>query len=62
MTDIINDINNIINNIKDDKNLILYLQSQLNILYNNINYNSNINIVTIEYNLKLVDWNNVNNL
>ncbi len=56
MTDILDDINNIINKIKDDKKLILYLQNQLNIL------NTYNNPISIEYNLKLVDWNNVNNL
>jgi hypothetical protein len=56
MTDIINDINNIIIKIKDNKKLIVYLQNQLNILH------TNNNPISIEYNLKLVDWNNVNNL
>jgi hypothetical protein len=56
MSDIIKDINNIINKIKDDRTLIVYLQNQLNILH------TNNNPISIEYNLKLVDWNNVNNL
>ena len=56
MTDIINEINNIINKIKDDTVLILYLKNQLNIL------NKNNNPHSTEYNLKLVDWNNIHNL
>lgn len=56
MTDIINEINNIIEIIKTDEKLIIYLQSELNKLHKPPSP------ICIEYNLKLVDWNNVNNL
>ncbi len=56
MADLINEINHIINKIKNNKELILYLESQLNILHKKNNP------ISVEYNLKLVDWNNINNL